>query len=133
MIRIASKSQKIGLRGDSVTIPRAEYERLLAKSGEKAEGEGPALPKPDARGNYAALDYIRASIARELIRRRRAAGLSQVELAARSGVRQETISRIETGKHTVTASVMKKLEQALDRVGKASAQRKTSRKQHTRR
>ena len=60
---------------------------------------------------------LRASIARELIRRRAAAGWSQSELARRAGVRQETISRIETGKHTVTEAVMRKIERALARSG----------------
>jgi ribosome-binding protein aMBF1 (putative translation factor) len=99
----------------TVTLPRVEYERLLAKAGEALTdgGRGPALPKPDARGNLPAVEYIRASIARELIRQRHAAGLTQVELAARAGVRQETVSHIESGRHTVSEPVMRKIEKAL--------------------
>ena len=99
--------------GDTVTIRRAEYERLLARAGEAVEGDGPALPEPDKRGHVPAVDYLRASIARELIRRRKAAGLTQTELAGAAGVRQETISRIESGKHTVSGRVMASLERAL--------------------
>jgi ribosome-binding protein aMBF1 (putative translation factor) len=103
------------MSGDTVTLPRAEYERLLAKAGEEIAGDGPALPRPNAQGNVPAVEYIRASIAREIIRRRRAAGLTQTQLADRAGVRQETISRLESGKHTVSERVMAKIERALNR------------------
>src|SRR5437868_501571 len=109
----------IGTRAaETVTLSRSGYERLLAKAGEDVAGDGPALPKADAQGNFPAVEYIRASIARELIRRRRTAGLTQTELAERAGVRQETISRIESGRHTVTEAVMAKLERALQRQGR---------------
>src|SRR5690349_8418048 len=105
--------------GDTVTLRRAEYERLLAKAGESVEADGPALPQPDAQGHLPAIEYIRASIGRELIRRRRAAGLTQNELSELANVRQETISRIESGKHTVSEAVMKRLEGVLVRREKA--------------
>ena len=96
-----------------ITIRRAEYERLLAKAGESIEGDGPVLPQPDAQGNFPAVEYLRASIARELIRRRRAAGLTQTQLAQLSGVRQETISRIESGTRTPSERVMASIESVL--------------------
>jgi DNA-binding XRE family transcriptional regulator len=69
---------------------------------------------------------LRASIARELIRRRRAAGLTQTELAERAGVEQATISRIESGKQTVTEKVMAKIERALESQRKTAAYRKAA-------
>ena len=41
----------------------------------------PLLPEPDENGNYPALEYARASLARKLIRARHRACLTQVELA----------------------------------------------------
>jgi hypothetical protein len=55
----------------------------------------PPLPQPDADGNFPAVDYGRASIARGIIRDRVAAGLTQRELAKRAGVRVETLCRIQ--------------------------------------
>jgi DNA-binding XRE family transcriptional regulator len=113
MGRTITKAKRAARTRDTVTLRRAEYERLLAKAGEKVGGEGPPLPEADAQGNFPAVDYLRASIARELVRRRKAAGLSQTELAERAGVRQETISRLESGKHTVSERVMAGIELAL--------------------
>ena len=36
----------------------------------------PLLPRPDADGNYPAVETMRAMLARKIIRRRRAVGLS---------------------------------------------------------
>jgi transcriptional regulator with XRE-family HTH domain len=44
---------------------------------------------------------------------RKAAGLTQQELATRAGIRQETLSRIESGKHTPTLRTLKKIDRAL--------------------
>jgi predicted transcriptional regulator len=51
-----------------------------------------------------------------VIKERRALGLSQTELARLAGVRQETISRIETGKQTVTRRIIGKIDKALLKV-----------------
>ncbi len=90
--------------------PRDESERLttLAKAGEL-----PPLPEPDAHGNYPAVEYARASLARKIIRDRVAAGLSQRDLAMRAGVRVETLCRIETGKHIPSVPTIDKLDRAL--------------------
>jgi ribosome-binding protein aMBF1 (putative translation factor) len=70
-------------------------------------------PSLGSDGNYDAIEYARLSIARKIIADRRQAGLSQGELADLSGVRRETISRIESGKHTATQQVIEKLDKAM--------------------
>ncbi len=94
-----------------VLLPRDEYERLttLAKAGQL-----PPMPQADAQGNYPAVEYARASLARKIIRDRVAVGLSQRELALRAGVRVETLCRIETGKHTASVPTIDKLDRALE-------------------
>jgi len=115
MSRATTKVGTVTVRGDRVSLSRAEYDRLRAKAGE-ADVNMPDFPRPNADGNYPAVEALRVSIARTLIRRRREAGLSQAELAERAGVRQETISRIESGKHTATEQTLAKVERALDRM-----------------
>ncbi len=95
-----------------VVLPRDEFDRLstLAKAGEL-----PPLPEPDAQGNYPAVEYARASLARKIIRDRVAAGLSQRELATLAGIRVETLCRIETGKHTPSVPTVDKIDRAIKR------------------
>ena len=71
------------------------------------------LPPADERGQYPAIETARVIIARQIIRGRKAAGWTQAELAAKAGVRQETISRIETGKHSPGLKTMAKIDRAL--------------------
>ena len=47
-------------------MPEKDYKRLVAHAGEK--GDWPGLPKPDAKGDYPAVDYARASLARKIIK-----------------------------------------------------------------
>jgi DNA-binding XRE family transcriptional regulator len=104
-------TQNIELDGKPyVLLPRDEYDRLttLAKAADL-----PPLPEPNANGNYPAVDYARASLARKIIRDRVAAGLSQRQLALRAGVRVETLCRIETGKHTPSVATIDKLDLVL--------------------
>ena len=104
-------TQTIHLNGKAyVVVERAEYERMamLAKAGEL-----PAYPEKDAKGNFPAKEYLRVSIAREIIRDRAAAGLNQKELAKLAGIRVETLCRIETGRHTPSVATIDKIEHAL--------------------
>ncbi|MGW8257308.1 MAG: helix-turn-helix transcriptional regulator [Thermoguttaceae bacterium] len=116
-------AQTIMLEGKAyVVLPRDEYERIstLAKAGEL-----PPLPQPDAEGNYPAVEYARASLARKLIRDRVAAGLSQRELATKAGIRVETLCRIENGKHTPSVPTVEKLDRVLKRCAKSRSKRRT--------
>ena len=73
------------------------------------------LPGPDANGRYPAIETARISVARDIIRQRKSAGLSQSRLARLASIRQETLSRIESGKHTATERTVLKIEQAIRR------------------
>jgi DNA-binding XRE family transcriptional regulator len=78
-------------------------------------GDGGRIPLPprDARGNYPAAEALQVSIARSIVRGRRQAGLTQVELARRAGIRTETLNRIEKGKHAPSVATVEKIERAL--------------------
>jgi len=94
-----------------VILPESDYRQLRARSDEAEEG--PAMPTPDAQGNYPAVEALRVSLARKIIRRRRAAGLTQVALARRAGICPETLNRLEQGRHTPTVATVDKLDRAL--------------------
>jgi transcriptional regulator with XRE-family HTH domain len=53
----------------------------------------------------------------QIMRGRKAAGWTQAELAARAGVRPETISHIETGRHSPGLKTMAKIDRALNHAG----------------
>jgi ribosome-binding protein aMBF1 (putative translation factor) len=108
-----------------VILAREEYERLL---GMEKVANLPPVPERDAAGNYPAVDYVRASIARDVVRERAELGLTQRDLAELAGVRVETICRIETGKHTASTATIEKLDRALKRVrDKGKRKRKSKR------
>src|SRR6266568_3610822 len=97
-----------------VILEEADYLRLCrSERGGRARDVLPALPPRNRSGRRPAAAYILASIAREIVADRKEAGLSQQELARRAGIRQETLSRIETGKHTPTARTLKRVDRAL--------------------
>lgn len=109
-----AKPQSIVVAGKRfVLIEETEYHRLC--DAEQNEPPLPAFPKPDSRGYVPALEYIDVSIVRDIIQLRRKAGLSQQELADRAGVRQETVSRIESGKHKPSIATVDKLWKVLNK------------------
>jgi DNA-binding XRE family transcriptional regulator len=94
-----------------VVLEESEYVRLR----QKADEWEPPLPAANADGNYPALEYARASIARDIIRHRRRVGLTQMELARRAGIRLETLNQIEQGKHPPSVATIDKIDRALKR------------------
>jgi ribosome-binding protein aMBF1 (putative translation factor) len=96
-------------------VPLDEYERLVAERKTKSEKDGDLPPMPPRRpnGDYPAVQAARVSIARDIIRSRRAAGLSQAELARRAGIRVETLNRIEKAKVTPDVATVEKIDRAI--------------------
>jgi ribosome-binding protein aMBF1 (putative translation factor) len=83
----------------------------------EAKAAAPALPPQDADGNFPATETLRAILAQQIIRRRQAAGWTQAQLAEHAGVRQETVSRIESGKNAPNVATVDKLDRALNEAG----------------
>jgi len=77
-----------------------------------------SLPQPDAQGNFPAVEYAKASLARKIIRDRVAVGLSQRKLAELAGISFEHLCRIETGKHTPGVATIDKIDRALKQLEK---------------
>ncbi len=102
--------QTITLAGERfVILPEAEYRKLKGVQGE------PILPRPDAKGNYPAAQALRVILARKILRRRRAIGLTQVKLAKLAGIRPETLNRLEQGKHTPSMETINNIVRALSK------------------
>ncbi len=101
-----------------VLVPREEFERLstLARAAELHP-----LPEPDAKGNFPAVEYATASLARKIIRDRAAAGLTQRKLAELAGISFENLCRIETGKHVPSVPTIEKIDRAIKEVMKAAS------------
>ena len=101
--------QTISIANDElVVLSRKDFDRLMEKAGML-----PARPLADAHGNVPARAAIDVSIARDLVADRIRHGWTQTELARRSGIRLETISRIESGKHFPRQETLLKLDRAL--------------------
>jgi DNA-binding XRE family transcriptional regulator len=94
-------------------VPFEDYRQLL-KGAMPDERGLPPLPKPLHDGNYPALAFMRASIARDVIRRRRALGLSQAELARRAHIQPAVLNRIEKAKVDAETATVDKIVDALN-------------------
>jgi|ERR1700722_8136841 len=96
-------------------VPLDEYRRLISKRDDESADEVDLPPMPPRRpnGDYPAVQAARVSIARDIIRGRKAAGLSQAELARRAGIRVETLNRIEKAKVTPDVATVEKIDKAI--------------------
>jgi DNA-binding XRE family transcriptional regulator len=110
-----------------VLVEAGELRRLerLARGAAADDSALPPLPAADKNGNRPAVEYAQASIARSIVQERRQLGLTQMELARLAGVRQETICRLESGKHAPVVRTVEKIDRALKRYA-AQAEKKQS-------
>jgi DNA-binding XRE family transcriptional regulator len=108
--------QRLELAGKRfVVLDETEYERLCRGAREApAEDDLPELPKPDKAGRFPAVEFARLALARDLIRDRKGLGLSQQQLARLAGVRQETLSRLESGKQSASSRTVDKICKAFE-------------------
>lgn len=99
-------------------LPERVFLALCRRAGVKprCEDAGTGTNLPEAA---TLLDHGR--FARRLVGRRRAAGLTQAELARRAGVRVETLNRLERGRTTPDFGTVRKLVEALNRVERQRA------------
>ena len=113
---MSARVQTLNLVGtEFVVLERTEYERLRALERSAGEAALPPWPPADAEGSRPALEFVRVSIARDIINERTALGLTQQELAKLAGIRQETLCRLETGKQAPNVRTVDKIDQALQR------------------
>jgi ribosome-binding protein aMBF1 (putative translation factor) len=91
-----------------VLIEKAEFDRI---AGSKPTSQTRSHQTVDA------IDFARQSLANRLKSAIKQAGWSQSELAARAKVRDETISRIMTRKHTVDPATWTKIDRAFRKAG----------------
>ena len=74
-----------------VQLAERDYLKLVRQARMNITVEDmPSLPARGPDGNYPALEYARAVLARDIISTRRRLGLSQVELARRAGIPPES-------------------------------------------
>ena len=92
-----------------VIVRESAFDWLCQKARVERRG-GPAREDALSPG----LDLDRATLADKLVRRRRASGLSQAELARRAGIRPETLNRIERGRTTPDFATVRKLVVAMN-------------------
>lgn len=71
-----------------------------------------SLEDPKFRAEYERLAPYEA-LARIVVMRRAAMGLTQAQMAARMGTTASVISRIESGQHAISSRTLKKLAEAL--------------------
>jgi DNA-binding XRE family transcriptional regulator len=90
-----------------VIVRESVFDRLCQKAGVRSGQTENETPENG-------LNLDRASLAEKLVRRRRAAGLSQAELARRAGVRPETLNRIERDHTTPDFATIRKLVNAMN-------------------
>ncbi len=103
-----------------VLVPRKRWESIVKGStGDRDSGQVLKVP-PLLRGMYT-IEHVRLSLANKIIGQRKAARLTQAQLAKLAGIRVETISRLENGLHTPSVRTFAKIEAALKRAARRSA------------
>ncbi len=111
-----------------VILEKRQYDRIVGKiRGRSAAVKGdvplPTMPGKLPSCNYPAIEALRADLARDLIKRRWAAHLTQAELARRAGIRHETLNRLERTKVTPDPATVRKIVGALEKAERKMALR----------
>lgn len=104
-----------------VILRESVFDRLCQQA-----GIGQERVAADEQALSPGFDMDRVSLAEKLVRRRRASGLSQVELARRAGVRPETLNRIERGHTTPDFATVRKLVLAMNAAEEQASMRNAS-------
>jgi DNA-binding XRE family transcriptional regulator len=104
-------------------VPERDYQQLVStfrrargtakKAGRAAANVMPVLPLANRAGERPAVAFADATIARTIVRRREAAGLTQRELARLAKMRVETLNRAERGVVIPSVRTLTKIENAL--------------------
>ena len=116
LARLRSELRRLKARSNGSTTAAPAPQRSVTSHSDLGD-RLPELPTADSQGYYPATETIRIILARQIIRRRHAAGWTQAQLAKRARVRQETISRLETGKHAPNVTTVDKINMALREAG----------------
>src|SRR5438128_1532176 len=97
-------AQTVQIAGKRLVImEESDYLRLRSRGHASGEVDSlPPLPPRNRSGRRPAAAYILTSIARELVAEHKAAGLTRSELAKRAGIREQTLTRIESAEHAPT-------------------------------
>ena len=120
MNEVAMAMRRVIMKGrEYVLVPRKQWESVMGKSA-PADGKALKVPPPSQDGSYS-LEHVRISLANKMVARRKAAGLTQAQLARQAGVRVETISRLENGLHMPGVRTFDRIERALNRAAKRPA------------
>ncbi len=97
-----------------VILDEAAYRRLASQADEWE----PPMPVQDANGNFPAIEAMRVSLARDIIRHRRRVGLSRQELSRRAGVQLRTVLSIEQAEVSPSPATVAKLQKVLEKLEK---------------
>lgn len=97
MTNLKCKEMKVGKKTFCL-VPKEEYLAAIRAL------EGASV---DAR------EFIETAVASDLREKREAAGLTQVEVAKKAKMRQEVLSRIESGQGNPTVSTIKRILKAI--------------------
>jgi DNA-binding XRE family transcriptional regulator len=101
-------------------VEESALSRACARAGVRLVETG-ASSKPSAAQREEE-PYDGEMLAERIAQRRKAAGLTQAQLASRAGIRLETLNRIERGKTTPDFSTIRKLVHAVQEAEAAKQQ-----------
>src|SRR5262245_40931069 len=113
-------ARRVTLDGkEYVLVPRKQWETLTRRA-DSNRARTPKMPPPSRDGSYT-LEHVRISLANKMSGRRKAAGMTQAQLARAAQVRIETISRLENGLHMPNVRTFDRIARALNRAAKRPA------------